>query len=397
MIISGSDTSFAFLCFGFVATLTTIVFIQTIFGFFYSLRSWETAQQNFLDIYEWLVYLPRLIRTAANNPQNVRLGFRALVAHKSFTGRVVLPLVLKKVVRFRVILLVLFVFLLSIVMYQKLTFDPHEILGLTRDADSSQIKKQYRKLSLMFHPDKNKAPDARTKYMQIRKAYKMLADPDAYEEEAASQSGTMDVSVGLPSFLLDAEYRKVAAPLLLSALFLFPLALIWLLLKSNTETAVVVRNIMERLSWLQEQFNFCYVMMGEPEVAQHHGAKPEDVVAAWEVANPGLEVGVAFVTLCNDHILHLAQGLPMSEKWLKANPQMVQTFRQFLELHRNKQEYLLNLVRAAERPKKQQASALMSFNLRISKCLELLQAEPVEEPVEEPASRRGPPLAKRRP
>ena len=38
--------------------------------------------------------------------------------------------------------------------------DYYEILGVSRDVPESDLKRQYRRLALQFHPDKNRAPRA---------------------------------------------------------------------------------------------------------------------------------------------------------------------------------------------------------------------------------------------
>jgi translocation protein SEC63 len=55
------------------------------------------------------------------------------------------------------------------------SFDPFQILGIETDADTSTIKRAYRKLSLSKHPDKNPDdPLAVTEFIQITKAYSVI-------------------------------------------------------------------------------------------------------------------------------------------------------------------------------------------------------------------------------
>ncbi|XP_015919230.2 dnaJ homolog subfamily B member 14 [Parasteatoda tepidariorum] len=56
--------------------------------------------------------------------------------------------------------------------------DFYEILGVSKDAGESDVKKQYRKLALQFHPDKNKAPGATEAFKAIGNAFAVLSDPE---------------------------------------------------------------------------------------------------------------------------------------------------------------------------------------------------------------------------
>lgn len=56
--------------------------------------------------------------------------------------------------------------------------DYYERLGVTRDADVSEIKKAYRSLAMNYHPDRNDSPDAEEKFRDVTEAYEVLRDPE---------------------------------------------------------------------------------------------------------------------------------------------------------------------------------------------------------------------------
>ncbi|XP_045597886.2 dnaJ homolog subfamily B member 14 isoform X1 [Procambarus clarkii] len=56
--------------------------------------------------------------------------------------------------------------------------DYYEILGITKEATDSDLKKAYRKLALQFHPDKNKAPGASEAFKAVGNAFAVLSDPE---------------------------------------------------------------------------------------------------------------------------------------------------------------------------------------------------------------------------
>ena len=63
--------------------------------------------------------------------------------------------------------------------------DYYEVLGVDKSSSPDEVKSQYRKLALKFHPDRNKSPDAQEHFKEISEAYAVLSDSskrDLYDQ-----------------------------------------------------------------------------------------------------------------------------------------------------------------------------------------------------------------------
>ena len=56
--------------------------------------------------------------------------------------------------------------------------DYYQILRIGRQAEDAEIKKAYRQLAILFHPDKNRSAKASTLFQEINEAHEVLSDPD---------------------------------------------------------------------------------------------------------------------------------------------------------------------------------------------------------------------------
>ena len=71
--------------------------------------------------------------------------------------------------------------------------DPYEVLGVSRDASTEEIKKAYRKLSRKYHPDANinnpNKAEAEEKFKQVQQAYKQIMEEKENGTSSYQQSG----------------------------------------------------------------------------------------------------------------------------------------------------------------------------------------------------------------
>jgi DnaJ-class molecular chaperone len=71
--------------------------------------------------------------------------------------------------------------------------DYYTILGVTPESDEEQIRSQYRKLAMRYHPDRNpEDPEAEEKFKEIAEAYGVLTDPQKRSQYDAAKAAGMD-------------------------------------------------------------------------------------------------------------------------------------------------------------------------------------------------------------
>ncbi|XP_018907486.1 translocation protein SEC63 homolog isoform X2 [Bemisia tabaci] len=91
--------------------------------------------------------------------------------------------------------------------YEYANFDPYDILGVKMGAKESEIKKAYRKLTLIYHPDKETGDEKA--FMKLTKAYQALTDDESrrnWEKYGNPDGpGAMSFGIALPSWIVEKE------------------------------------------------------------------------------------------------------------------------------------------------------------------------------------------------
>ncbi|CAO3626008.1 unnamed protein product [Mucor hiemalis] len=103
----------------------------------------------------------------------------------------------------------------------------YELLAVPVNAEPIQIKKAYRKLAMVYHPDKNKEEGAEEKFKEISEAYQVLSDPQlraAYnkygkDKELAPEGGFADPREYFQQMFGGDAFRSIIGELAVGEMF----------------------------------------------------------------------------------------------------------------------------------------------------------------------------------
>jgi hypothetical protein len=92
--------------------------------------------------------------------------------------------------------------------------DYYQILQLPRSAGQTEIKKAYRRLAILYHPDKNPSTGAEQVFKEINEAYEVLGDPNnraKYDYQITNPFATVVTAPQRPAHR-DPAYKRKKRP-----------------------------------------------------------------------------------------------------------------------------------------------------------------------------------------
>eukprot|EP00759_Apiculatamorpha_spiralis_P020040 PhF_6_TR25618/c0_g1_i1/m.35973 len=260
-----------------------------------------------LQLLDIVIEIPKYIFLAAKNPNGMRAGLGLWWKHPSLFFQYSLPNLVSFFFRLKLIVLLLWLLSFYVFWSHVPRSASYDLLGVPPTATPEELKTAYRALSFRYHPDKDPSPEARDKYIKIRKAYQRLTgqkdkdggDADSMEEEP------LGVSVALPWFLRDTENEGRTLILLLLIAFGVPALVIYYLFFRGGTTYQSAHKDLRKAILLANAIHKEMGMPENPKIQQHkqHVERVTELLKAAGVWQKGMgpEIAEMFPPLSQLH------------------------------------------------------------------------------------------------
>lgn len=91
--------------------------------------------------------------------------------------------------------------------------DYYQILGISPQATQSEVRRSFRRLAVMYHPDKNKTAEGEERFKEINRAYGILSNPQKRASyDLSITQGYSSSTVSQPAHRDPAYRRRRATP-----------------------------------------------------------------------------------------------------------------------------------------------------------------------------------------
>jgi len=171
-----------------------------------------------------------------NDPEMAISAARSLLfTFPRTTVTILFPRLLRFCVRPRIFVAILWAMLFSSMLYSSLTYDPYGVLGLAAGAPVADVKKAYRALATINHPDRNKTVEAKRIFPQVQRAYKAILNKDSTNPDVNEE---FSVGIALPSFLVSGEHDALKFVVFVGVLVAVPALVYYYLMRGSSRSTL---------------------------------------------------------------------------------------------------------------------------------------------------------------